>query len=93
MPQSNYSFLSMIKKYVNSSVILIGFTILALILANCSFTSEWYARLWTSPVSFSVGEFNLFSHAGHTMTLMEVINDFLMAIFFLSVGQIGRAHV
>ena len=99
MPQSNYSFLSMIKKYVNSSVILIGFTILALILANCSFTSEWYARLWTSPVSFSVGEFNLFSHAGHTMTLMEVINDFLMAIFFLSVGleikrelRVGELH-
>ena len=99
MSQSNYSFLSMIKKYVNSSVILIGFTALALILANCPFTSEWYAQIWTNKVSFSVGNFNLFSHSGHSMTLMEVVNDFLMAIFFLSVGleikrelRVGELH-
>jgi NhaA family Na+:H+ antiporter len=89
----------MIKKYVNSSVILIGFTVLAMILANWSFTSGWYSGLWTNEVSLSVGEFNLFSHNGHTMTLMEVINDFLMAIFFLSVGleikrelRVGELH-
>ena len=99
MSHSNYSFLSMIKKYVNSSVILIGFTVLALILANCSLTSGWYTDIWTSPVSFSVGNFNLFSHGGHTMTLMEVVNDFLMAIFFLAVGleikremRVGELH-
>ena len=42
MSNSNYSFKSMIKKYVNSSVILIGFTVLAMILANWSLTSDWY---------------------------------------------------
>jgi NhaA family Na+:H+ antiporter len=89
----------MIKKYVNSSVILIGFTILAMVLANWSLTSGWYSDIWTSKVSLSVGDFNLFSHNGHTMTLMEVINDFLMAIFFLSVGleikrelRVGELH-
>lgn len=99
MSHSNYSFKSMIKKYVNSSVILIGFTVLAMILANWSYTSGWYSDLWTNEVSLSVGEFNLFSHNGHTMTLMEVINDFLMAIFFLSVGleikrelRVGELH-
>ena len=99
MPQSNYSFLSMFKKYVNSSVILIGFTVLALILANCSFSSAWYSQIWTQEVAFSVGNFNFFSHSGHTMTLMEVINDFLMAIFFLAVGleikremRVGELH-
>ncbi|MBR5832949.1 MAG: Na+/H+ antiporter NhaA [Bacteroidales bacterium] len=99
MSHSNYSFKSMIKKYVNSSVILIGFTVLAMILANWSLTSGWYSDLWTNKVSLSVGEFNLFSHNGHTMTLMEVINDFLMAIFFLSVGleikrelRVGELH-
>lgn len=99
MSQSNYSFLSMIKKYVNSSVILIGSTVLALILANWSFTSGWYSDIWTNEVSLSIGNFNLFSHNGHSMTLMEVINDFLMAIFFLSVGleikrelRVGELH-
>ena len=37
-------------------------------------------------MAISVGSFNLFSHGGHSMSLIEVINDFLMAIFFLSVG-------
>lgn len=99
MSHSNYSFKSMIKKYVNSSVILIGFTVLAMVLANWSLTSGWYSDIWTSKVSLSVGDFNLFSHNGHTMTLMEVINDFLMAIFFLSVGleikrelRVGELH-
>ena len=70
-----------------------------MILANWSLTSGWYSDLWTNKVSLSVGEFNLFSHNGHTMTLMEVINDFLMAIFFLSVGleikrelRVGELH-
>lgn len=89
----------MVKKYVNSSVILIAFTVLAMFLANWSLTSEWYSRIWTNTVSLSVGNFNLFSHGGHTMTLIEVVNDFLMAIFFLSVGleikreiRVGELH-
>lgn len=86
MPQSNYSFLSKFKRHVNSSVVLIFFTVLALVCANAPFIKEWYFSLWQNPVSFSIGNFNLFSHNGHPMTLGAVINDFLMAIFFLSVG-------
>jgi NhaA family Na+:H+ antiporter len=37
-------------------------------------------------MAISIGNFNLFSHGGHSMNVIEVINDFLMAIFFLSVG-------
>ena len=81
----NYSFKSMVKKYVNSSVVLIICTILALALANTPFKDEFLA-FWNQEVSLSIGQFNLFSHNGHQMTLMQVINDFLMAIFFLSVG-------
>ena len=86
MAQSNYSFLSKFKRHVSSSMVLIFFTVLALIFANTPIIKEWYAALWQNPVHFSVGNFNLFSHGGHAMSLGAVINDFLMAIFFLSVG-------
>lgn len=82
---ANYSFKSMIKKYVTASGLLIISAIAALILAN-SEAKEWYFGLWENIVSISVGSFNLFSHNGHDMTLLQVINDFLMALFFLSVG-------
>lgn len=86
MSHSNYSFISKFKRHVNSSVVLIFFTVLALICANIPGVKEWYFSLWQNPVAFSIGEFNLFSHNGHAMSLGAVINDFLMAIFFLSVG-------
>ena len=82
----NYSFLSMLKKYVNSSLVLIFFTVLALICANIPGVKDWYFSLWQNPVSLSIGNFNFFSHGGHSLTLGQMINDFLMAIFFLSVG-------
>ena len=82
---NNYSFKSMVKKYVNSSAVLIICAIFALILAN-SPVKENFFNFWNNEVSLSLGEFNLFSHNGHSMTLIQVINDFLMAIFFLSVG-------
>jgi len=89
MPQNqttNYSFLSTLKAHVSSSMVLIICTVLALVCANVPVVKDWYFGLWSNEVSFSIGEFNFFSHNGHAMTLMEVINDFLMAIFFLSVG-------
>lgn len=83
--KNNYSFISMIKRYVSTSGVLVTFTILALVVAN-SPLKELYFDFWQQPVQLSIGGFNIFSHNGHTMSLMEVINDFLMAIFFLSVG-------
>ena len=82
----NYSFLSKFKRHVTSSMVLIFFTVLALICANTPIVKDWYFSLWQNPVSLSIGAFNFFSHGGHPMTLGQVINDFLMAIFFLSVG-------
>ena len=82
----NYSFLSKFKKHVSTSVVLIFFTVLALIVANIPEVKEAYFALWQHPVSLSIGEFNFFSHGGHSITLGQMINDFLMAIFFLSVG-------
>ena len=82
----NYSFLSKFKRHVNSSMVLIFFTVLALICANVPAVKDWYFALWQTPVSISVGDFNFFSHGGHALSLGQMINDFLMAIFFLSVG-------
>ena len=82
----NYSFLSKFRRHVTSSMVLIFFTVLALICANTPIVKDWYFSLWQNPVSLSIGAFNFFSHGGHPMTLGQVINDFLMAIFFLSVG-------
>lgn len=84
--QTNYSFMSKFKAHVNSSMVLIFFTVLALVCANVPALKEWYFALWQNPVQLSIGSFNFFSHNGHTMTVMHVINDFLMAIFFFSVG-------
>ena len=86
MGTNNYSFLSKFKRHVNSSMVLIFFTVLALICANIPAVKDLYFSLWQHEVNLSIGSFNFFSHSGHAMTLGEVINDFLMAIFFLSVG-------
>ena len=75
----------MVKKYVSSSAVLVIFSLLALVCAN-SPLKERYFDLWNMPVSLSLGDFNLFSHGGHPMSLIAVINDFLMALFFLTVG-------
>ena len=83
---TNFSFMSKFKSHVSSSMVLIVCTVFALLCANIPVVKEWYFSLWQHEVSFSIGDFNLFSHNGHPMTLMAVINDFLMAIFFLSVG-------
>ena len=83
---TNYSFVSKYLRHVSASGVLIFFTILALIFANIPVLKDWYFSLWQNPISVSVGNFNLFSHGGHAMNLGEFINDFLMAIFFLSVG-------
>ncbi len=68
------------------SVLLIVATLAALVVANLPGTREAYKEVWEYPVSLSIGDFNLFSHGGHALTVGAFINDFLMAIFFLSVG-------
>ena len=80
------SLLGLIRRYVSASALLIGATVLALIAANLPATRDLYASLWQQPISLSIGNFNVFSHGGHALTLLDFINDFLMFFFFLSVG-------
>ena len=78
--------MSKFRRHVTSSMVLIFFTILALICANVPVIKNWYFSLWQLPVTLSIGGFNFFGHGGHSLSLGQMINDFLMAIFFLSVG-------
>ena len=59
--KNNYSFISMIKRYVNTSGVLIVMTILALIVANSPLKDEYF-RFWQQEVTLSIGSFNLFNH-------------------------------
>ncbi|MDE5840341.1 MAG: Na+/H+ antiporter NhaA, partial [Muribaculaceae bacterium] len=59
---------------------------LALIVVNLPFLHDFYNGLWTHTIALRVGSFNLFSHHGNPMSIMDFINDALMAVFFFSVG-------
>lgn len=81
-----YTLRKTIKQTAQGGNLLIIATVLALLIVNLPGTRPFYEELWQLPVSLQIGTFNLFSHAGHPMTLMEFINDALMVIFFFSVG-------
>ena len=83
----NHRFIDRLSRYLTPSVVLILCTILALTCANVPGLKAAYAALWAQPVGLYFGHFNFFSHQGHAITLGQLVNDFLMAIFFLSVGQ------
>ena len=81
-----YAARKAIASHATGSNCLIFATILALILANIPGVNDWYQSLWNYEVRFQIGDFNLFSHEGHPMSLMAFINDALMAVFFFSIG-------
>ncbi len=83
--QIGYSYLSFLKHHVNGGMLLMVIALLAMIVANSPFSDE-YLSFWNNHVSLQIGDFNLFSHHGKPLTLLEFINDALMVIFFFSVG-------
>ena len=60
----------------STGVLLLVVTIISLLLSNSSY-SENYIRFWNM---------ERFTFAGHKADFIFLINDFLMAIFFLNVG-------
>ena len=81
-----YTTKKTVKEYAQGGNVLIVATVLALIVANVPVLSEYYFDLWNMPVSLEVGGLNIFSSHGETMSLMQFINDALMAIFFFTIG-------
>lgn len=67
------------------SVLLFFAAVLAAILAN-SPLSQYYHDFLSLEIGLQIGDFNLFSHNGHSLTVLHLINDGLMAIFFFAVG-------
>ncbi len=65
---------------------LIVATILALVVANIPGINQMYNDFWEQEIRLQVGSFNIFSHAGHPMSMLQFINDALMAIFFFTIG-------
>ncbi len=74
---------SPIRKFMHieasGGIVLLLSSIIALIASN-SFLSSWYFQFINTPVSVSIGGFEL------TKTLLLYVNDGLMAIFFYLVG-------
>lgn len=81
----NYSLLSFLKHRINGGMLLMSVALIAMLIAN-SPLGEAYQSFWSHPMQLSIGDFNLFSQNGKPLTLMEFINDALMALFFFSVG-------
>ncbi len=81
-----YAARQAIRRHATGGNILIAATVLALVVANFSELSGYYFDFWEQEVFLQVGGFNLFSHGGHPMTVLQFINDALMAVFFFSIG-------
>ena len=58
---------------------------MAAIVANSSLAPVYQSFL-SQELHLRIGDFNLLSHGGHNLTMIEFINDCLMTIFFLAVG-------
>lgn len=81
-----YSAKQALRHHASGGNVLIAVTFLALIIANIPSINSHYFEFWTQEVRLQIGNFNVFSHSGHPMTMLEFINDALMAIFFFSIG-------
>ncbi len=88
-PQSRaifYSARRALAHHATGGNVLILATLLALIVANIPGLNTLYNDFWSQEMRLQVGDFNIFSHAGHPMTVLQFINDALMAIFFFNIG-------
>lgn len=81
-----YAARQALRRHASGSSFLIAATVMALVIANIPGINHYYFDFWDQPMRLQVGDFNLFSHNGHPMTMISFINDALMAIFFFTIG-------
>ncbi len=65
-------------------ILLMAATVVALVWANSPW-SGGYHDLWHTEVHLGIGDLRL-EHDGHPLTLVQLVNDALMAVFFFVVG-------
>lgn len=70
---------------IAASILLFLTAIAAAIIAN-SPVAPVYQEFLLHELHFRIGNFNLLSHGGQNLTMIEFINDGLMTVFFLLVG-------
>lgn len=68
-----------------ASILLFLTAIAAAVIANSS-VAPVYQEFLAHELHFRIGGFNLLSHGGQNLTMLEFINDGLMTVFFLLVG-------
>lgn len=76
---------NLISRRLDSSVLLFIASLAAVLIANSPFSTV-YQSFINYPIFVQIGNFELFSHHGQTMTLLSFVNDVLMVLFFLQVG-------
>ena len=81
-----YSAKRAVKSHASGGNVLIVATILALVVANIPGINQMYNDFWEQEIRLQVVSFNIVSHAGHPMSMLQFINDALMAIFFFTIG-------
>lgn len=75
-----------LRHHATGGNVLIFATVLALIIANIPGLNSIYNGFWEQEMRLQIGDFNLFFHGGHPMTVLQFINDALMALFFFTIG-------
>lgn len=81
-----YAARQAIRRHATGGNVLILATVLALAVANIPWINNYYFEFWNQEIRLQIGDFNIFSHSGSPMSVIEFINDALMAVFFFSIG-------